>query len=253
VGGNPNLRPERSRQYSYGAAWAPAPQLALTLSRFRVDIRDLIATLTDQSVFTQYDIYGATNVRRAPSDPAHPGLPGQILAVLLPTTNYGRQEVLGTDVDMRNDFVLGDTGQLRITFGGTYLDHYRQTTTTGDFAEFAGRRGAIGAIPRWRHNAAATWSRGAWSATLAQTYQLGYYEPDPILGGVRRVGSYSLWDLQAQYGGLRDVVLAAGVRNLFDRDPPVSNQNQAFQVGYDPTYADPRGRMFYASVRYVFR
>jgi len=253
VGGNPNLKPERSRQYSFGAAWAPAPQLALTVSRFRVDVRDLIATLTDQSVFTQYDIYGTTNIRRAPSDPAHPGLPGQILAVLLPTTNYGRQEVLGTDVDMRNDFMLGDAGQLRITLGGTYLDHYRQTTSRGDLAEFAGQRGAIGAIARWRHNLASTWSYGPWATTLAQTYQLGYYEPDPIEGGVRRVGSYSLWDLQAQYAGWRNVVLAAGVRNLFDRDPPVSNQNQAFQVGYDPTYADPRGRMYYATLRYVFR
>jgi len=252
VGGNPELKPERSRQYSYGFAWGPAPQLALTVSRFRIDVRDLIATLTDQAVFTQFDLYGATNVRRAPSDPAHPGLPGQILAVLLPTTNYGRQEVLGTDVDMRNDFVLGSAGALRVTLGGTYLDHYRQTTSTGGFAEFAGRRGAIGAIPRWRHNLAATWSYGPWATTLAQTYQLGYYEPDAV-AGLRRVGSYSLWDLQAQYGGLRNVVLAAGIRNLFDRDPPVSNQNQAFQVGYDPTYADPRGRLFYASLRYVFR
>jgi iron complex outermembrane receptor protein len=139
-----------------------------------------------------------------------------------------------------------------VTFSGTYLDHYRQTTPSGDFAEFAGTRGAIGAIPRWRHNAAATVTHGAWSATLAQTYQLGYYEPD-VRSGVRRVGSYSLWDLQAQYAGWKDIVLTAGTRNLFDRNPPVSNQNQAFQVGYDPTYADPRGRQYYASLRYVFR
>jgi iron complex outermembrane receptor protein len=94
--------------------------------------------------------------------------------------------------------------------------------------------------------------RGAWNATLAQTFQEGYNEPD-VVGGARRVGSYSLVDLQTQYSGVRNVTLTLGVRNLFDRDPPLTNQNQAFQVGYDPTYADPRGRFLYASVAYSFR
>ena len=35
------------------------------------------------------------------------------------------------------------------------------------------------------------------------------------------------------------------VRNLFDRDPPYVNTNAAFQSGYDPQYADPRGRFVY--------
>jgi iron complex outermembrane receptor protein len=224
----------------------------VTLSRWRIEVRDLIATLTDQAVFTQFGIYGTTNIRRGGADTAYPGLPGPILAVLLPTTNYGRQEVRGTDVDARFDLSLRDAGHLGVTFSGTYLDAYRQTTPDGEFPDFAGSRGAVGAIPRWRHNVAATWFRGAWSATLAQNYQLGYDEPDTVTG-VRRVGSYSLWDLQAQYAASKDVIIAAGVRNLFDTNPPVSNQNQAFQVGYDPTYVDPRGRLFYASLRCSFR
>jgi len=252
VGGNPALRPERSRQYAYGIAWSPVPELGVTLSRWHIEVRDLIATLTDQAVFTQFGQYGATNIRRGAPDAAYPGLPGPILAVLLPTTNYGRQEVRGVDVDAHYDLGLGAAGRVALTFSGTYLDSYRQTTPDGEFPDFAGARGAVGAIPRWRHNLAATWSRSAWSATLAQNYQLGYDEPDAV-SGVRRVGSYSLWDLQAQYAGWKDVALAAGVRNLFDTNPPVSNQNQAFQVGYDPTYVDPRGRLFYASLRYAFR
>jgi iron complex outermembrane receptor protein len=94
--------------------------------------------------------------------------------------------------------------------------------------------------------------RDAWSATLAQTFQEGYREADAI-GGARRAGSYSLIDLQTQYSGMRKVTLTLGVHNLFDRDPPLTTQNQAFQVGYDPTYADPRGRFIYASIAYSFR
>jgi hypothetical protein len=30
-------------------------------------------------------------------------------------------------------------------------------------------------------------------------------------------------------------------------------QDQSFQVGIDPTYADPRGRKYYGAIRYAFR
>ncbi|RYE98678.1 MAG: TonB-dependent receptor, partial [Oxalobacteraceae bacterium] len=47
--------------------------------------------------------------------------------------------------------------------------------------------------------------------------------------------------------------LRAGVQNMFDRSPPYSNQAYFFLSGYDPTYTDPRGRRFYASINYGFR
>jgi iron complex outermembrane recepter protein len=40
---------------------------------------------------------------------------------------------------------------------------------------------------------------------------------------------------------------------LLDTAPPFSNQAYYFIAGYDPTYSDPRGRTFYASVTYSFR
>jgi iron complex outermembrane recepter protein len=43
------------------------------------------------------------------------------------------------------------------------------------------------------------------------------------------------------------------VKNLFDRDPPASDQAEAFQVGYDPTYADPHGRFWWGMVKYTFK
>jgi iron complex outermembrane receptor protein len=49
------------------------------------------------------------------------------------------------------------------------------------------------------------------------------------------------------------VSLALGIRNIFDRAPPVSSQEGTFQTGYDPSYSDPRGRMFYATLRASFR
>jgi iron complex outermembrane receptor protein len=69
----------------------------------------------------------------------------------------------------------------------------------------------------------------------------------------RSVSSYEVWDLQARYSGFRNTKIVVGVRNLFDRAPPFTNQPFTTQVGYDPNYADPRGRTFYASVSYTFK
>ena len=40
--------------------------------------------------------------------------------------------------------------------------------------------------------------------------------------------------------------------NLFDEEPPFSNQAYFFIAGYDPTYPDPRGRSYYLGVDYKF-
>ena len=66
------------------------------------------------------------------------------------------------------------------------------------------QRGSVGAISRWRHYAQLDWTRGGWGATLAQTFQNGYTEPSDVDdSGERRVGSYSIWDLQGRYTGSR--------------------------------------------------
>ncbi|MEO8923183.1 MAG: hypothetical protein ABI330_10235 [Caldimonas sp.] len=47
--------------------------------------------------------------------------------------------------------------------------------------------------------------------------------------------------------------LRIGVTNIFDRDPPFSNQAEVFQAGYDPSYSDPRGRFCYVAATVRFR
>jgi iron complex outermembrane receptor protein len=69
----------------------------------------------------------------------------------------------------------------------------------------------------------------------------------------RKIGSYDTWDLSGGYTEFLNTNLRLGIKNIFNRDPPLSNQVAAIQIGYDPNYADPRGRTFYAAFQYVFR
>ena len=52
---------------------------------------------------------------------------------------------------------------------------------------------------------------------------------------------------------MRNWTLAAGIKNLADRNPPLSIQIGTNQIGYDPTYTDPRGRLLWASVTYAVK
>jgi iron complex outermembrane receptor protein len=61
---------------------------------------------------------------------------------------------------------------------------------------------------------------------------------------MRRVAPYQVWDAQLAWTLSRELRLTLGVKNLLDRAPPFTNQRDFFQSGYDPSYADPRGRFW---------
>jgi len=43
------------------------------------------------------------------------------------------------------------------------------------------------------------------------------------------------------------------VKNVFDTNPPLTNQNLTFQAGYDASYYDARARFVYARAEYTFK
>lgn len=66
------------------------------------------------------------------------------------------------------------------------------------------------------------------------------------------VGAYTLVDLSATYKFTKMSMLTVGVKNLFDTDPPFSNQSTRSQRGYDPRYTDPLGRSLFVRAAYGF-
>src|SRR5262249_25049310 len=152
-------------------------------------------------------------------------------------------------------------GQFSLLGVATYYLSWKQTDLdTGKLVDYAGKSvggiatttsgpGFPASLPKWKSNIAGNWNYGPWAATLTNVYQTGYEDAS----GRRGVGSYSLWDLSASWSGLKNVTLMAGLKNMFDRNPPASDQAEAFQVGYDPTYADPRGRFLWGSVKVTFK
>jgi iron complex outermembrane receptor protein len=112
-------------------------------------------------------------------------------------------------------------------------------------------------VLRWKHNASATYQMGDYEATLEQNYQKGYTDAiasrAPAGSAPQKVDAYDTFDLQLAYNGWRNMKVAVGVKNLFDRDPPYTNLTSNFLGGYDVSYADPRGRFAYVNLTYSFK
>jgi iron complex outermembrane receptor protein len=258
TGGNRALQPETSDQLNAGIVLEPASGLSLSLDYYRVKVANVITIVPLDTIFGDYDRWAPGYVVRKPPDAQHPELPGPIDYVVQYQTNVGEITTSGVDVNVQWRGPSTQAGQFSFVLNGTYvIDYEHSGYESAEVPPSVGTRGPDGAIARYRQYAQLGWSYGPWGATLANNHQSGYSEhctpSDPSGCETRRVGTWSIWDVQARYTGFANATLTLGIRNLLDRAPPVSNQSTDFQVGYDPTYADPRGRIYYGALRYVFK
>ena len=256
-GGNLGLKPEKSENTSVGFVFEPVPQFSFAIDWFKIKLADAITNgISPLTVLGDLSQFGSL-VTRGPSTPDFPNLPGRIIDIDQRYINLGALKIQGYDIDLRYRSPAYDWGRMIFTLAGTYYNKYDAQNPDGTYSGQVGTAfGTVvtGIVPRWKHYISATWERGPWASTLAQTYQTSYTDQQTDLdGNFRTVGSLSLWDLQGSYSGFKNVKLTLGVKNLFDTDPPKSNQQSTFIVGFDPTYYDPRARFVYGSVGYTFK
>lgn len=261
--GTPTLRPERSVSATLGLVAEPVRDLSIAADLFKINLKDQInngitpsVILADTASLAKY----ASLVQRGPVDPAFPALPGPISLIDQSNLNIGRIIVTGVDFDNKWRLQAGDMGRLTLAYSGTYFITYDAQNPdgsyTGAISQVNGATGGV--VPRLKTYLSASLTRGDWSGTLAYNWQRGYYDlgNSPFFDlPTRRVGNYETFDAQLQWGGIRNLQLTLGVRNLLNRDPPFTNAGgqTSFQSGYDPQYADPRGRFVYLGANYSFK
>ncbi len=244
-GGNPDLKPEKSKTFSFGAVLEPTRNVTVSLDYWNIKLKDKIGALPEQSVFDNYAKYQALFLRNPD------GSPNAILDV---NQNLGKVNTDGVDLSFNVAWPRTSYGSFSFSLDGTYVHKYEyQNERDGVFTQNVGVYGDNNPVFRWKHTASASWAAGAWSATLSQAFKAKYTDQnlvDPEFA--RDVSSYSLWSLSGNYTGFKGVTLTAGVKNLFDKEPPYSNQGTMFQQGYDPRYTDPIGRALYLRGSYTF-
>jgi iron complex outermembrane recepter protein len=258
--GNPLLQPEKSFQWGIGGVWSPVSGFSLGLDYFDILSRNRIHFISDLEVFQGCPdgIHGSTcqYFHRGPIDPNFPNLPGPISSVDSFLTNTGKQRLSGIDFNAQYLFPKFLWGQFKLTFNGTYSIKDLEQQVDGSYVNFINQERSPGVIPYWRHYLVFDWDYGPWSATLSENYQRGTHDeiPSTTNGTLPRIiGDYDIWNIGGAYAGFTNMTLSAGIKNLMDRNPPFSIQGGTTQVGFDPTYTDPHGRLYWAGIKYVFK
>jgi iron complex outermembrane recepter protein len=259
-GGNAHLKPQESEQASFGFVVDPFEGASVSVDYFKFNIKETIVNgvapatiLNDTASLAQF----GSLVTRGPVDPNFPNLPGRIINIIQTYINLGNQHIQGIDVDARYKTPMTNYGKFTFNLSGTYYLLYDQQQTDGSYAGFVSNalgNATPGVIPRWKHYATVNWEYGPWGATLANTFQSSYTDAQTDLDNNQRtVGALSLWDVQGTYTGFKNWILTLGVKNVLDTNPPVSNQQTTFQLGFDPSYYDPRARFVYGSIKFSFK
>ena len=243
-GGNLNLEPETSEQY-HARRGVPAFEPVQHVGR-------LLADRGRQHDRRDHHPAAAREHRRLPrADPAHQRHHHRGRSR---TGNFGSRRTNGFDFTMRGS-MDGLGGVFTAGLDGTWLLQKREkllpnlpySNVLGVFT-FTGDLG-LG----WKHNAFISWRNNDWNITLTQIFRTGYRN-QALPGSATRpdfnfkVSDYTLYNLSVGYTGFAPHFrLTAGVRNLFDRDPPFAityDSNTGAGSSWEPRVADPRGRSF---------
>lgn len=251
---NPNLKPEKSKQFSFGLVLEPTRELTASVDYWMINKTDVISDLSEQVILGNLAKYEKDYVKRDEF--------GELIdTILLKKENQGELRTSGLDVDFSYRVSAGDLGRITANMNGTYVLKYERQFGAGEpFLNNAGQFLSDQVIQKWRHRLSVDWDLGPIGLTLGNTYYSGYrdhntaFNPntDQLLPA-RNVSAYSLWDLSGSWKVSSAMKLRAGVQNLLNTQPPFSNQGYYFLATYDPTHTDPRGRTFYASLSYSFR
>nr|WP_315261323.1 TonB-dependent receptor [uncultured Duganella sp.] len=252
-GGNKNLSPEKSKNGTIGVMWEPINNLSLSADWWTIRLTNQIGILTDTDVLADPVTFGQYYHRNVGGNLSTDGTqcPNPITCGYLDlrTQNLGDMNTNGVDLSASYRMRTKDYGNFTMNYSSTWVHKYEYQNFIGD--EMHQRVGVYsGDLPvfRWQHTLNLGWSKGDVAAGMTGHYKSGYVDQDPD----NHVPSYTTWDGYGSWKALPGLTLTAGVRNLFDRKPPLSYQTTTFQAGYDPRFTDPLGRTMYVRATYDF-
>jgi len=252
-GGNKDLQPETSKQWSIGFVVSPTDWASFSADLWQIKRTDLIVELTPQQVIANFTTFPENLVRGTDGRLDGPG--GYIRAGFV---NADGDITRGLDLSAQFNGKLSD-GRWTAGIDGTYIDSHRaRIFASQPYVETVGQWNSRDLFVRWKHQAQFTYSEGTWSTTVSQSFTNGYKDEVPA-GAVPpgfnpNVKSYTTYGASVSYTGIKNLRLTAGIKNIFDTDPPFTAHNLDFAAGagWDPRVADPRGRAFTFLASYKF-
>lgn len=269
--GNPDLEPEESESWSAGAIFTPRflPGLRLSVDYTHIEKTGEITLLTTQQLVDIEDLRPGSIIRGpvSPADAALGYTAGMVTGVRRRQVNIAKTLVKAYDIQL-------DYARPTERFGN--FQFYAVATQQRTFTRQVGPNdqpfdtvGFPGGPLEWRGNVGLTWERGPWMLAWNAQYfhSAARYAPTATPAGVeatiRNDGAATkpkqvYHDVLASYtfdaastalfGTLADTELSVGIRNVFDKDPPLTSTSIDGYLGY----SDPRLRVYSLALRKSF-
>ena len=249
-GGRADLGPETARQFSLGVVVEPTENIFISVDWWQIKREGTLRILDLlEEIIPNFDSLQDLFIRDAA---------GNLIAIDRRWTNSGGSITEGIELTARANGNVWN-GNWSIGMDGTYLLRKRSRIVDGlpfgpsEVGQFS-FSGDLGL--RWKHNIFLTYGQDDWSVSLSQNFRNGYtnQELPGVTSGivtppdlVERVGSYVTHNLSASYRPFEMLQITAGIKNLFDKDPPFAityDSNFGSGSSWEPRVADPRGRSF---------
>ncbi|UXH80029.1 TonB-dependent receptor [Roseateles amylovorans] len=248
---NTQLKPEKSKTFTAGVVFEMIKDTTIGVDYFDMKITNGLRYLSGDDIMRDWLRHrtgpnSSTSIfaNRLVVDPAT----GYLNYIRGSWENVGKINVSGFDFSARTR-VRTDFGSFTPGWEATLLTKSEESIVgTGSVRDNLGKYNLGGPVVRFKQTFTLDWDLGNWGASARYNRQNGYEDYDEV----SKVKAYDLVDLQGQYRGIKNVTLTAGFRNLLDKKPPTTVQEDYFQVGFDPTYADVKGRTFYLRGTYKF-
>ncbi|MDK2124118.1 TonB-dependent receptor [Parachitinimonas caeni] len=256
--GNDKLKPEKSTQYTLGFRFEPSPLFSGGLDLWDVEIRDAVSSVSEDLAFSDPQRYRElfTTWKEQAT--------GRVYwAFKDAKVNIGKQHNRGIDWDVSSRIKL-DFGTLTNSFNGTYM--IKADYTKAGTEEWTDSLGFFGIDDQVTFRTVAKFSTtlqtGAFTNSFTVNFRSGYTDASTKVLNLDtgktefvrlEVPTYSTIDWQGKYAVNKSLEVRAGIKNLFNREPPLSlRESSGHQVGFDPRYADMMLRTFYATASYKF-
>jgi iron complex outermembrane recepter protein len=257
-GGNLDLGPETSEQFSFGVVVRPTSRISLSADYWNIAVDNVIGSITIPQLFANIAAFPERIVRTN----------GVITLVDLRNGNFGSRRTSGIDFSGRAGFDAVD-GEISLGFDGTLLlDKKEKLLPNLAYTDLRGVFSLSGDLGlKWKHNAWISYQNEGFTLSFSQIYRGGYRNfglpnslTGPNLSANRpdynpRVKAYHIYNLAASQRISEQFMLTLGVRNLFDKDPPFAityDSNLGAGGSWEPRVADPRGRSFTVAVEAKF-
>lgn len=246
--GSIDLKPETSTNTNLGLVYSPTDNLNLRLDWWQFEYEDVITIENAQG-----------KLNADPNGPSVSRVNGVLNGMQVSYINAATVDTDGIDVSADWNIPAGDAGDFGVQLAYSRFNSYEIPDGNGGKKDVVGsfnHDNFVRSLPEAKWNLTADWERGNHSAAVVlyhvDSYTTGRAVPASAVGFDNNIDSWQTVDASYNFNfniGDTQAVFTLGGKNLTDEEAP--RVYDAANFSYDPKQHDPRGRLYYARVKFA--